>query len=539
MAVLNIIIAQQNFTAGDIAGNTQKVINSIAQARDTLKGDIILFPELALSGYPPEDLLLREDFNLQISSALQQICAQSTGIDVVLGYPEKTAEQLYNSACVIRDGEIILNYRKQCLPNFGVFDEMRYFATGEEPGIFIHKGVRFGIIICQDLWHPEPIAATIKAGAQIILCPNASPFEINKAEQREKVLQEHIAEQKIPIIYSNYVSGQDDLVFDGGSLVMNSQQQICAQGKFFAEQLLPVAIDTQSLQPIATTLAAHLTVEEKVYQALVFSVREYVNKNNFPGVLIGISGGIDSALVLAIAVDALGKDRVQGILLPSRYTSELSMQLANEIAKNFGVQAIGISIENSFQSFLTDLTPIFKDLPKDITEENLQARCRGVLMMALSNKTGNLVLSTSNKSEIAVGYSTLYGDMVGGFAVLKDVYKTLVYRLANYRNSINPQIPQAIIDRPPTAELALNQKDQDSLPPYDILDQILELYIEQDCSYVTLITQGFDEVTVKRIIKLVNASEYKRRQAPPGPRITSRAFGRERRYPITSGFKVF
>ncbi len=539
MTVLRIIIAQLNFPVGDITGNTQKMIAATQQARDELKGDMIIFPELALSGYPPEDLLLRTDFHQQIQQALQAICAQTTGITVVLGYPEKTGAQLYNAVCVIENGNVILNYRKQYLPNFGVFDEMRYFNAGNQTGIFTHKGIRFGIIICQDLWHPEPIAIAAKAGAQIIICPNASPFETTKTQQRENVLQQRIAEQKLPIIYTNLICGQDDLIFDGGSLVMNAQQQICVQGDFFQEQLLPVDIDLNTQQPLATALPAPLTVEEKVYQGLVLAVREYVNRNKFPGVLIGVSGGIDSALVLAIAVDALGKDRVHGVVLPSRYTSELSMRLLNEIIKNFAVPTIGISIENSFQSFLDSLAPVFQDLPKDITEENLQARCRGVLMMALSNQTGNLVLTTGNKSEMAVGYATLYGDMAGGFAVIKDVYKTLVYRLARYRNSISPQIPQAIIDRPPTAELAPDQKDQDTLPPYDILDPILELYIEQDSSVASIIAQGFDENTVKKVIKLIHASEYKRRQAPPGPRVTSRALGRERRYPITLGFNYY
>ncbi len=539
MPISRIIIAQQNFPVGDIAGNTQKIIASINKARDALKADMIIFPELALSGYPPEDLLLRDDFHQQIKQALINIYSQTTGIDVVLGYPEKSDDALYNSACVIRDKSIILNYRKQRLPNFGVFDEMRYFATGDQTGLFTHKGICVGIIICQDLWHPEPIAAAASAGAQIIICPNASPFEIDKTTQRENVLQQRIAEQKLPIIYSHRVSGQDDLLFDGGSLVINSQQQICVQGNYFQEELIPVEINLNTAQPLATKISAPLTIEAKVYQALVFSVREYVDRNQFPGVLIGISGGIDSALVLAIAVDALGKDRVQGVLLPSRYTSELSMQLANKIVKNFGVSASEISIENTFQSLLNDLAPIFKGLPTSITEQNLQARARGVMMMALSNNTGKLVLTTGNKSEMAVGYATLYGDMAGGFAVLKDVYKTLVYRLANYRNQLNPQIPPAIIDRPPTAELAPDQKDQDTLPPYDILDQILELYIEQSSSVANMIEQGFAKATIERIIKMVNASEYKRYQAPPGPRITACAFGRERRVPITSGFKAF
>lgn len=533
MANLRIVIAQQNFPVGDIEGNEQKIIAAIQQARDELQSGMVIFPELALCGYPAEDLLLREDFLMQCEQSLTKICAQTAGIDVILGYPERTDNQLYNAVCVIRDGRIIANYRKQRLPNYGVFDERRYFTSADQTVVFTHKNISFGILICEDLWDPAPIANAADAGAQLIICVNASPFEITKAEQRTAIARARISEQRLPIIYAHRISGQDDLIFDGGSFAMDAQQKICAQGRFFVEELLSFEINPQNLQPIARPLPAPLSMEERVYQALVFSMREYVNRNRFPGVLLGVSGGIDSALALTIAVDALGADKVHAVLLPSRYTSDLSKALADELLNNMGVHYSDISIDAVFQQFLTDLAPDFKNLPPNITEENLQARCRGVFLMALSNKTGKLVLTTGNKSEFAVGYSTLYGDMVGGFAVLKDVYKTLVYRLANYRNAISPQIPQGIIDRPPTAELAPNQLDEDTLPPYSVLDQILALYVDNNRSLAEIVASGFNESIVRRVIKMVHASEYKRRQAPPGPKITARAFGRERRYPIT------
>lgn len=536
--VLKIVMAQLNFCVGDIKGNTQKIIATIAKARAELHADLVVFPELSLCGYPPEDLLLRADFHAQIKQAINDIKQHCQGIAVIIGYPHHTAQGTYNTASVFSEREIIATYHKQCLPNYGVFDEKRYFLPGEGPVVFTLKGVRIALKICEDLWHAEPITQVAQLGAQLVLSINASPFDLNKISERTKILQQRIAETHLPIMYVHGVGGQDDLVFDGGSLVLDKDGKIVAQAEFFAEQLLEVDIQiTPELKILPTKLASTPSMEASVYQALVLAVRDYINKNGFPGVLIGLSGGIDSALTLAIAVDALGKDRVEVAILPSRYTSELSMNLANEIVQNFAVKASCISIESAYKTFLADLADEFAGLAADITEENLQARCRGVIMMALSNKTGKLVLPTGNKSEMAVGYATLYGDMAGGFAPLKDVPKTLVYRLAKYRNEIAPLIPQGVITRPPTAELALEQTDQDTLPPYDELDKILQLYVEQDASLAEITAAGFNEKTAQRIIAMVDHSEYKRRQAAMGPRITPRAFSRERRYPVTSKFK--
>lgn len=534
---LRIIMAQQNFCVGDFAGNTKKIIEAVTQARDELHSDVIVFPELALCGYPPEDLLLRPDFYLQTNRALEKIKQAVIGIDVVLGYPQQENGAIYNAVCVIRHNKIIQQYYKQRLPNYGVFDEQRYFSVGSTPCIFTSKGISVGIIICEDLWHAEPLAQAVKAGAQLILCPNASPFDLNKADGRISIMRQRVAENHIPIIYVHGVGGQDDFIFDGGSTVIDGEGKICVEAEFYQEQLIPVDIElTKPLKIIPTILPKSISLEARVYQALVLGVRDYIAKNNFPGVLIGVSGGIDSALTLAIAVDALGKDRVRAVILPSRFTSELSMKLANDLVQRLGVQATTISIESSFASFLTDLAPTFAGLPVDKTEENLQARCRGIIMMAISNKTGKIVLTTGNKSEMAVGYATLYGDMAGGFAVLKDVYKTWVYKLSHYRNAISHDIPDEIITRPPTAELAHDQKDEDTLPPYETLDKILELYIEQDKSLADIVALGFDQATVRRVLSMVDKNEYKRRQAAIGPRITTRSFGRERRYPITSKY---
>lgn len=536
---IRMVLAQLNFCVGDIRGNAKKIIAAIKQARDILKADIIVFPELALCGYPPEDLLLRPDFYQQIEKALNHIKQEVHGIDVVLGYPQHIEKKTYNAACVIREENIIVNYHKQCLPNYGVFDEKRYFRKGFEPGLFTCKNLSFGVIICEDMWYPEPIAQAKEAGAQFIICLNASPLDVNKQHEREKRMRQRIQENSLPIAYAHWVGGQDDLVFDGGSLVMDGTGTICAHADYYQEKLLPIDILVdQTLHILPSELPAPLSLEASVYKALVLSVHDYVHKNGFPGVLIGLSGGIDSALTLAIAVDALGKDCVEGVLLPSRYTSELSLNLAHAQATTMGVTTRTISIEPSFSCFLDSLAPEFAGLPTDQTEENIQARCRGVILMALSNKSGKMVLTTGNKSEMAVGYATLYGDMAGGFAVLKDVPKTLVYRLAQYRNSLENVIPQEVIDRPPSAELALNQKDEDSLPPYSILDAILEMYVEQDRSPEEIVAAGYKMDVVGRIIYLVDRNEYKRRQAPPGPRITLRAFGRERRYPITSKYKM-
>lgn len=550
-APLHIAIAQLNFWVGDIAGNTQKIIHAIHEARDKLQADIIIFPELALCGYPPEDLLLRADFHQQCQQALKEIAQQVKNIDVVLGHPQRISplpqgerEYLhYNAASIIRDQKILATYHKQYLPNYGVFDEMRYFASGNMPCLFDLKGIPTGIIICEDMWHPKPMAQAKQAGAQLIICINASPFDIQKAEERIYFAKQRIAENALPIIYAHGVSGQDDLVFDGGSFVMDTEGEVVLQEEFFMEKLInfPLFPPSSGLRPL-TRPAATLSHEERgnnverAYRALVLAVRDYINKNNFPGVLIGVSGGIDSALTLAIAVDALGKERVEAVLLPSRYTSEFSMQLATTIAQNFDVKTTIISIENGFAGFLASFTQEGEE-EGTVVNQNLQSRCRGVIMMALSNRSGKLVLTTGNKSEMAVGYATLYGDMAGGFAVLKDVPKTLVYELSHYRNALDPLIPAEIIQRAPTAELAPNQTDEDTLPPYAILDPIIELYVERDYSAASIIAAGFAAETVRKVIAMIDRSEYKRRQAAPGPRITRRSFSRERRYPITSQYK--
>jgi NAD+ synthase (glutamine-hydrolysing) len=534
---IRFAVAQLNFSVGDIAENTQKIIEASVRARDELKADVIIFPELALCGYPPEDLLLRNDFFDQIQSALTLIQQKTQGIDIVLGHPHRHAKKTYNSASVIRDQKIISDYHKQCLPNYGVFDEARYFSPGHQECLFAIKNISIGLIICEDIWHPQTMKQAKQAGAQLIICINASPFSIDKFQEREDIVKDRVIENKLPVIYVHGVGAQDDLVFDGGSFAMNNDGKICAHANVFKEELWSVDVETQPVNILSQTLPHPLSIEERVYSALVLSVRDYVNKNNFKGVLIGLSGGIDSALTLCIAVDALGLDRVHVAVLPSRYTSKLSHDLLQAQLKKLPVKTSEISIEPTYNALLNSLANDFKNLPPDITEENLQSRCRGIILMALSNKTGYMVLTTGNKSEMATGYATLYGDMVGGYAVLKDVSKTLVYRLANYRNTVSEVIPSGIITRPATAELKENQTDQDTLPPYEILDAILKLFIEEDKSISEIIAKGYEAKTVERVVALINRNEYKRRQSAPGPRITQRAFTRERRYPITSGFK--
>jgi NAD+ synthase (glutamine-hydrolysing) len=532
---LRIVLAQLNFTVADFDNNLKKIINSIEEARDKLQADLIAFPELTITGYPLEDLLQRKDLYIHVNRALEKIKEYSKGIDVLIGYPQTTTKGNYNSACWIRDGEIIKTYHKQRLPNYGVFDEERYFIPGNTSAIVEIKGIKVSILLCEDIWYPEPIMQAKKDGAQCVICLNASPYSIYKTEKRLEVFKRRINESKLPLFYVNLVGGQDELVFDGGSIVINQDRKICAQAPEFKEKLLTVDLDEHANiipQPFTHTAAK----ETSIYQALVLGVKDYVAKNHFPGAIIGLSGGIDSALTLAIAADALGADNVTALLLPSQYTASMSIEDAKAEAESLGVKYHIISIQKIFETFLGELQPIFADTKPDVTEENMQARIRGILLMALSNKTGNIVLSTGNKSEIAVGYSTLYGDMVGGFCVLKDIFKTVVYQLATYRNSISPVIPQRVIDRPPTAELAPNQLDQDSLPPYDILDRILKLFIEEDYGINEIVQHGFDKELVKKIVKMVYRNEYKRRQAPPGVKISVKAFGRDRRYPITSAY---
>lgn len=535
---LRIVLAQLNFCVGDIQGNLQKSIAAAIHARDELKADLIIFPELNITGYPPEDLLLRKAFIQAATEALYKFMAEVKNIYCVISHPHLTSQGLFNSSSFIYNGTILGRYAKQHLPNYGVFDEVRYFTAGNSSCVIPVNGVPIGMIICEDLWNNNPLQQAAYQGARIILVPNASPFEIDKHEQRHTILSKRAKTANLPIVYVNCVGEQDELVFDGGSMVIDQEGNICQFAGFCNETLLPVDIEINTTE---TRVPKHnFTLpneEQRVYDCLVLGVRDYLQKNDFHGALIGVSGGIDSALTLAIAVDALGKENVEAIIMPSRYTSEISMEDAIGVATNLGVAHQIISIEPSFSSFLTSLEPSLHDTKVDITEENIQARCRGIILMALSNKFGKIVLATGNRSEMAVGYATLYGDMCGGLAVLKDIPKTLVYQLADYRNRVHPVIPKRTLDRPPTAELAPGQKDEDSLPPYSLLDKILELYLNQELSIDDIIAQGFDEATVNKIVKLINRNEYKRRQAAIGIRINHKAFGRDRRYPITSKFQ--
>lgn len=535
---LRVVMAQLNLLVGDIPGNTTKIIAAAIEARDRLQAEVIIFPELTITGYPPEDLLLRPGFVNQVEPAMQRLLAEIQGITAIVGYPAVTPEGLRNSAAIISNGVIQAIYHKHLLPNYSVFDEKRYFIAGAEPTVITIKGVRVGITICEDVWQPDPVQKAAHAGAQLLLNLNASPFHAGKGQLRLEMLRQRVAESGIPIVYVNLIGGQDELVFDGHSQVVNGRGELTQRAPFCAEGLYPVDFTTgATVEPIPGEIAEEPSEEAAIYQALVLGVRDYVNKNGFPGVVLGLSGGIDSALTLTLAVDALGVDRVEAVLMPSRYTAEMSNTDAEEEALALGVRYRLMPIEPAFQAFLGILQPVLAGLPPDSTEENIQARCRGVLLMAISNKTGRMVLTTGNKSETAVGYSTLYGDMAGGFAPIKDVLKTMVYRLAAYRNTLSPVIPQRVFDRPPSAELRPDQTDQDSLPPYEVLDAILRGYVEEDRSVEELIAAGFDRATVERVSRLVIVNEYKRRQAAPGVRITPRAFGRDRRYPITSGFR--
>ena len=528
---LKIALAQINMMVGDVALNAQKVVEYALRARDDLQADLVVFPELTLTGYPPEDLLFRPSLIEWCEQVLFQIMPRVKGIDVVVGLPWQDPQGLHNAAMVLRDGRILARYFKQRLPNYAVFDEKRYFRPGHDTCVFECKGHRVGLTICEDIWHPEPAKEAQEAGAELLLNLNASPYHRDKHAGRVETLRYRVAEAGLPILYVNAVGGQDELVFDGRSLVMNANQEISLQSAAFEEALVVTE------WPFAA--AAELPEVESVadiYAALVLGVRDYVRKNGFPGALLGLSGGIDSALTLAIAADALGAENVNAVMMPSRYTAQMSLDDAAEEAEILGVDYEIISIEPAFNTFLDMLEPLFKGMPADTTEENLQARSRGVVLMALSNKTGRMLLTTGNKSEMSVGYATLYGDMAGGYAPLIDCAKTLVFKLARYRNTLSQVIPERVITRPPSAELSADQKDSDSLPPYEILDPILERFIELDQPVEQIIEAGFDDAMVRRIARMVLQNEYKRRQAPPGVRITRRGFGKDRRYPITSGY---
>jgi NAD+ synthase (glutamine-hydrolysing) len=541
-ARLTVALAQINLLVGDVQGNLARALREAARARDELHADLVLFPELTLSGYPPEDLLFHRGLRSQIERALQGLVA-APGIGLVVGFPDYEGTHIYNSAAVYRDGRREALTRKSCLPNYRVFDEKRYFTAGGNPAVFECQGFRIGLLVCEDVWESEPARRAAAAGAELLLVINASPFEVNRQHTRERVVRERIAECSLPVAYVNLCGGQDELVFDGNSFVMDAQGQLVLRAPAYTEGLYRVQFERRAGKavPIAGEIAAELSVEASVYQALVLGVRDYVSKHGFPGVVMGLSGGVDSALTLAIAVDALGAERVQAVMMPSRYTSQMSIEDALAQARRLGVQISTIPIESMFEATLGALAAEFAGRAPDTTEENIQARTRGLLLMAISNKTGRMLLTTGNKSEMAVGYATLYGDMNGGFAPIKDCSKLLVYRLANYRNSLapasEPVIPARVIEREPSAELRHGQKDTDSLPPYEVLDPILEAFIEEDLSVDEICARGFERSVVTRVLNMVQRNEYKRRQAPPGVRVSARAFGRDWRYPITSGYR--
>jgi NAD+ synthase (glutamine-hydrolysing) len=527
---MKLAIAQINCVVGDLAGNAEKILHHADQAR-VQGAQLLLTPELGLCGYPPEDLLLREGFYQACARALRELASKISGISVVVGHPHERNGKLYNAASLIQDGVIAATYLKHELPNYSVFDEERYFDHGTEPCLFEIAGIRFALNICADIWKPESAILAREAGAQALLVLNASPYAMDKQESRYEVIRERIAETGLAMVYANMVGGQDELIFDGGSFAMDSRGDLTAQGKYFEEDLLMLEFQGE-LRPVGERVA-ELSLEACIYRALCLGVRDYIVKNRFPGVLLGLSGGIDSALTLSIAVDALGADKVHAVMMPSPYTAQISLDDSREMIKTLGVRYDEIPIEPMFQSYLIALQPAFAGSAEDTTEENLQARIRGNLLMALSNKFGSLVLTTGNKSEMTVGYATLYGDMAGGFAALKDVSKTLVYRLANYRNTLGRVIPERIITRPPSAELRADQTDQDSLPPYDVLDAIMSCYVEQNLSIPEIIARGYAEADVRRVVHLIRISEYKRRQSAVGIRITERSYGKDWRYPIT------
>ena len=544
-----VVMAQLNFVVGATEDNTTLLLNSARKAIEDFDAQIVVFPELTLTSYPPEDLLLRPSLARRMDEAMERILTAKLPATLVFGYPETHEGSLYNSLAVVDQGKLIANYRKQCLPNYQVFDERRYFKAGHQPCIAEVNGLRLGFTICEDLWDEGPSSQLASESLDLLVNINASPFHRGKAMERRRLLARRAGAIGAPITYVNLVGGQDELVFDGGSLVVDRDGNALVQAPQFEAGLFPVVFEQSSAgryEPASGLLAPDLDDLAQVYTALTTGVRDYVVKNGFKGVILGLSGGIDSALTLAIAVDALGPDAVNAVMMPFEYTSQLSRDAAAQQAAALGVAYQSISIKPIYEQFVQALAAEFEGMEDDVTEQNLQARCRGVLLMAISNKKGYLVLTTGNKSEIAVGYSTLYGDMAGGFDVLKDVSKTLVYALSRYRNARKDTencvqleaIPQAVIDRPPSAELAPGQVDQDNLPPYDVLDRILELYIEEDASATAIIAEGFDEQVVRRVLRLVDVNEYKRRQSPTGVRLTRRGFGRDRRYPITNAWPI-
>ena len=556
---VKIALAQLNLTLGDLAGNAAKIVGAARSAQQA-GATLLLTPELAICGYPPEDLLLREDFYRYCDEAVERVAREAPGITIVIGHPRAVDGRRYNAASVLRGGAVVASYHKQNLPNYMVFDEQRYFDADTAPCVFEHEGVRFGINICEDVWGPQgrahgeprsflhgehtvdsesgpapaPLAAR-EAGAQCLLVLNASPYHVQKHRARHDVVRKRVSETGLPVVFVNHVCGQDELVFDGASFAMDAEGEVALQMPWFEEELGVVEFDGRRLLPGA--LAPELELEEEVYRALCLGVRDYLGKNGFPGALLGLSGGIDSALTLAVAVDAIGADKLHAVMMPSQFTAGMSVDDSRKMVEILGVRYSELAIRPVFDAFLETLEPELRGTSPDTTEENLQARIRGTLLMALSNKFGSIVLTTGNKSEMSAGYATLYGDMAGGFAVLKDISKTLVYRLSRWRNRNGEVIPRRIIDRPPSAELRPDQTDQDSLPEYDVLDGIIEAYVERDQSPEQIVAAGFDRAAVEQAVRLIRLAEYKRRQAPVGIRITPRGFGKDWRYPITNRFR--
>jgi len=539
---LRIALAQFDFPVGDVGRNAERIAEMIAQARDEFAAHVVVFPELAISGYPPEDLLMRPSFLIDCEAALMQIAKDVRGIVAVVGWPESAGSILYNSASVLRDGKLERTYRKRELPNYNVFDERRYFHVDPdgEPCVVDVGGVPVGVLVCEDLWFPEPLADTAAAGAAVVVVPNASPYERGKHRQRDALLAERTRESGVALAYVNVVGGQDALVFDGASVVADADGTVHPAAVAFDDQWLVVDFDpaTRKFSPLVWVDDGDESIDALAWRAVVRGTRDYCGKNGFSKAWVGLSGGIDSSVVLAMAVDALGAENVTAVRMPSRFTAGLSNDLAAEQCEALGVRMLTIPIEAPFQGFLDTLAEAFEGKDVDIAEENLQSRTRGAIMMALSNKHGGVLLTTGNKSEYAVGYATIYGDMCGGYAPIKDLYKTEVFGLSKWRNTVGgaPVIPPAVIDRPPSAELRADQLDQDSLPPYDVLDAILRRFVDQEESRDEIVAAGFDAATVDRMLRLVRTSEWKRHQAAPGPKISRRAFGRERRYPISNRY---
>ncbi|MHB1950856.1 MAG: NAD+ synthase [Acidiferrobacteraceae bacterium] len=540
-AAVRVVLAQINLVVGDVEGNADRMLSAAIEARDRLSAQLIVFPELAVTGYPPEDLLFRTDVMARVDNAMKRLASGIRGIDALVGCPLSTAHGTYNAASWVRDGQVVATYRKQVLPNYGVFDEQRYFVSGSSPCVVEMRGVRVGVTICEDIWVPGPARAARDAGARVIVNINASPYHLGKGPERESAVRARVQETGCGVLYANLIGGQDEFLFDGQSFAIGRDGGIRMRAGSFREGLFPVDIDATG-EVVAGAVAPVADHDESLYEALVLGVRDYVRKNRFNSVLVGLSGGIDSGVTLALATDALGAERVEAVMMPSPYTSDLSLAVAREEAERLRVAYRVIPIDRLLDDFKQALSGGAVTGPGGIVEENLQARIRGVLLMALSNRGGQLVLTTGNKSETAVGYATLYGDMAGGLAVIKDVSKTRVYRLARFINARARErgdreiIPEEVIRRAPSAELAHGQKDSDSLPPYDVLDPIVEAYVERNMSVDDIVAQGSDRPTVERVLSMMRRSEHKRRQSPPGIRVTSRSFGRDWRYPITCNY---